>query len=323
MNIPISFKNMWQSIMKIFALARYDIANNINTWLYICGLQTLIYTLLSFYIFLPGSFIISFPDVFLGLRPFEYILGQEYYELALNCSSFLLIFKLVAAILCDMLFYIVFPIVIIQNALDLAFDSAMRGFSIKGPILSFMITVYTFFFVRMMLVNFHDNWLEYLGLQAMDSAWATLLLLVLLFGALFIYNYMYQRLRFVGMHLFEYKLCIRKSIQASLHMTCGKMKFLSAISILQITSIFLFLVSGAVLFVIGGYIFDYISSQFLIHVMSLDMVIMMQSILTALFRFMFWVFVMVWYYLVEAHTYRQLACPAIDKPSCSSCECAS
>ena len=45
---------------------------------------------------------------------------------------------------------------ILQNALDLAFDSKMQGFSIKGPILLYVAVVQLFFLCRNLLVSIID-----------------------------------------------------------------------------------------------------------------------------------------------------------------------
>lgn len=319
----VDFKSSKSSMSKIFSMARYDITSNFSSWFSLLGVQTIICMLLLSYHFLPGNFEVSFLDIFFGLGSFEFLLGDEYFNLGLNVYSLLIVTKLIMAMVVDWLMHIIFPIMLLQNALDLAFDSSMRGFSIKGPVAIYVLVVHAFFISRGLMINFGDNLMEYLTPVAFAS-WLEIAFLLLSFVvALILYNYVFQRLRFVGLHLFEYQLGVKKTIQASYEMTRGKLFFLSAISMVQIFVMFLALLISACIFNLVSSLFHFLLLNMSLSFMTAEAVYLVEIWASRIFRIVFWLTLIMWYYLVEAHTYRQLVCPATNKSGCQSCECAS
>lgn len=319
----IDLKSTWQSIIKIFKIVHFDIKNNFKSWAYLIGMQLLVCGILLSYHFLPGSFFISFPDLFFGYASYDFYLGDEYLLLALDATSFLMVTKLVMAIAFKLVTGIVFPLMYLQNALDLAFDSSMRGFSIKGPVALYIVTIYAFFLFRQFLFNSGDFVVNYIAPEEILSWQQTLMVLFVSITSLVLYNYLFQSLRCVGLHIFEYKSGLIASLKASYEMTRGKLLLLSMVSVLQFfIMMLLFICSGAV-FITTAYIADSLAQNILIYYLSIEMIILMQSLLVGIFSPVFLSCIMVWSYLVEAHVYRQLISPAHDTKSCESCECGS
>ena len=309
-------------IGKIFNIANFDIKNNWKSWLNLLTVQAVVCVILNVYHFLPGSFEISFVDVFFGSGSFEFALGDEYFGLGFDLLSCLLCMKLVLAILLRYCAQIFFPIMILQNALDLAFDSKMRGFSVKGPFIIYVVMIHLFFIVRNIGLDKAVDFFESFYLIEDIASWYDLMLLFCFLSFIFfMYNYIFQTLRFVGLHLFEYQLGVKKSVQASYEMTRHKILFLSVVSIMQMFVFFLFAcVAGSFLYV-GASFIDRLLSMMPVSLLSFEFLYVFENCFAIILGTIFWSSFIAWYYLVEAHTYRLLVCPASDKPGCSSCEC--
>ena len=326
----LQFFSMIPPIGKIFNLANYDFKNNFKSWLKLLSMQAIVIATLLLYRFLPGSFMVFCPDIFFGVGSFKCVLGEEYFSLAWNLTSVLMCTKIVIAILSEYLLHILFPIMILQNALDLAFDSTMRGFAIKGPLMLYVVAVHAFYLCRNLIVDYSSNGL--IQIYQICGTWSygllidTTILILFILGLcvyLGLFVYAFQILRFVGLHLFEYNAGIKKSVQASYEMTRGKILFLSMISLVQLFGIIGMLIVSLYLAKFGIYILNILLKIIPLNLLSVDMFSFAVNSFTIIFSAIFWSLLMAWYYLVEAHTYRQLVCPAVDKPVCESCECGS
>jgi len=230
----LQFLPMMTLIYKIFSISHYDIKNNIKNWFYLLSIQTLILSVLSLCSFLPGSFIFSLPDMFLGSENFQFILSEEYFSLSWSMLSFLMCTKVIIAMITEILLRIVFPIMIIQNALDLAFDSTMRGFTIKGQVLLYVMVGYIFYFFKDMILGDGEMLIQYLlEVSNFTEYVAYGLYVIIVMILLLLYCYLFQSLRFVGLHIFEYQAGLKESILASWYMTRGKIMFLSIIALTQ------------------------------------------------------------------------------------------
>lgn len=302
--------NLIASIRKIFSISNYDLKNNIKNWFYLIGLQAILGLVLSLFVFLPGSFSISYPHPFFLFDSYQLVLDDEYFSLAYNFRNFFIYSKFLLCIILELCRKVLFPIMILQNALDLAFDSSMRGFTIKGPLFSYFFIVLSFALFGQFVSVWYSIFMnlegyELIGFSAVIASWI-------------MYVYLYQKLRFVGLHLFEYKQGVIKSIQASWKMTQGKILFLSIVSCIQIILFFIFYYGYAYL---DEFLMNLVVYRFGIYVDSIFITIATILISTAMMTV--WLCMTVWYYLIEAHIYRELICPATQQTGCSSCECGS
>ena len=297
----LQFFSMIPPIGKIFNLANYDLKNNFKSWLNLLGMQAIIIATLLLYRYLPGSFMISCPDIFFGMGKFNCWLGEEYFSLALNLTSVLMCVKVVIAMLSEYLFHILFPIIILQNSLDLAFDSTMRGFTVKRPLFLYVVAVHAFYLCRNLIVD-HGNGLRiYMYPHGTDSLYLSISFLIICAVALILYVHLFQRLRFVGLHLFEYNAGIKKSVQASYEMTRGKIFFLSMISLVQLFGIIGMLIISLYLAKFGIYILNLLLKTVPLNLLSVDLFSFALNSFVIIFSTILWSLLMAWYYLIEAH----------------------
>ena len=320
----LQFFNMISPVGKILHLANYDLKNNFKNWFYLLSMQAMMIAVLFLYRYLPGAFIISFPDIFFGVGNFQFVLGEEYFSLAWNVTSVLMCIKVAMAMLSEYCFHILFPIMILQNALDLAFDSTMRGYAVKGPMFIYVVVVHAFFLCRNLILNNSDALMRNMVSTVELSGYTAIgLYAVFCIVALIVCAYFFQILRFVGLHLFEYNEGIKKSIQASLQMTRGNILFLSMISMIQILVIVGMSIANVYITKLGMYMLDGLLSIMPLSLSSINIYSFVLLSLNIVFSALFWSLLMTWYYLIEAHAYRQLVSPAAEKPTCESCECGS
>ncbi len=105
----------------------------------------------------------------------------------------------------SMFFYIAFPIMYRQNALDVTFDRQMNGFDVNNRFFSYAVAM----FVYWMFVMFASS-------------------LFFLPGVL-----LAQRWRFVGLHLLDHGGSVRQAFRSSWQMTRGYIWFLVGVSMIQ------------------------------------------------------------------------------------------
>jgi hypothetical protein len=120
-------------INKILNLSLYYFSNNFTSWLSITGLHAIIISIL----FCGLCYVTSdYAVAYWGWAPniiFDWT--TKFYSLILKDIPSWMLGVTSLALMVGML---LLPLVVIQNALDLAFDSSMSGFSITGPIFSYI-----------------------------------------------------------------------------------------------------------------------------------------------------------------------------------------
>ncbi len=284
------------SVRHIISLATYDFKHHFFSWSSLLLLQTVL------------LFIISLGTVFLGYQLSEY-------DAILFCLDLL-----VTGIV------LLFPLVLLQNALDLAFDSQMRGMTLRGKIFEYCIAkllqafivslvslplifcaMIIFFgyesatsvdFPLYFLHSFETIILTAVGL--LTSLWTLPIVLV----AISIGLYSFIRLQFVGLDILEYKSSIIQAFKNSYIITRHRHALLLPIVCLQLGSLFIMkFMIGFIISYLPIMIYDFAYIE-----VALDSIVFVAE-----------GFVVVWMSLLSAHTYRQLVCPPSENKSCSSC----
>lgn len=308
--------NDQKMIKKVLQLTYYDFSNNFNNWLSITGLQAVWFSILFFIVcYLAGDCSVNYwgwaPNIF-----FDWVIKLcRLYVVHANqlafCVSALLLLGGITA----------FPLIVIQNALDLAFDSAMRGFSLQGPIFSYVAVTYLsnfLFFGFLQLCNSIMIFfiLYMLQLNVTFEAW---FLRICLLCIVFVFLYCMQ-LNYIGtMHLLEYKKGILQSYKELCAMTAGKMMLLIKFLAMQLLII---AVAVILLYSCFGYAINFLAMLITwpFHVLSLYI---HPVIIPILCNFLYvWAYMLLygWICLAVAHLYRQLVCPPTDIISCQSCQ---
>jgi len=311
------------SIGKIFSLTNYDLKNNAKKWMSLVCLQTLIVVILNFHYFLPGSVDLLVLDFFDYIGSLELGLGEEYFSLAVNVTSLLMVIKFIIACLVELCLHVLFPIIILQNALDLAFDSQMRGLAIKGPIFSYVFTIASLVFLRNFILDYSEMLIEYYVAAVQSSVIYSIILAVFLLAITFFYIYIFQCLRFTGLHILEYRSGILQAMQTSFAMTRGKIFFVFLISTIQVLTLLCFDIVGEYFIALSSLGINSIVTLFPVDLLSSTIFSFVLSNLVTIFSMFFSSCIMIWFYSVESHVYRQLICPVTEKTACESCECAS
>jgi len=311
------------SIGKIFSLTNYDVKNNAKKWLYLISLQAFVVAVLNLHIFLPGTVEVYVIDFFDYMGSFELGIGQEYLSLGLTLESLLMFFKIIIVCIKEVCLHILFPIVIIQNALDLAFDSQMRGFKIKGPLFSYIFTIAFLVIFRNIILDYSEFFLELFSSVMQNSIILSIIFLMVSFTISFIFLYIFQRIRFTGLHILEYRSGIIKAFQESYAMTRGKIFFLFLISLVQVLILLCFDLIGSYGMELGFFVFNKVIMLLPFSFISSAPFTFFLSNIVLILSMIFSSLVMVYFFSIEAHVYRQVACPANEKSACESCECAS
>jgi|GEM_PF-1609985 len=312
------------SILKIFHMAWYDMKSNISTWLYLISLSMLIVFLL---VYLSENVTWFYIDIDL----FKCIYSTLASTMLLSVMPIPMMFLLAAKLLLTLVLAIaafLLPIVLIQNALDLAFDSKMQGFVLRGSCLSWFLIKFTgtlfviiFIVIEVLLLAFLALFLmpflapSFLLCLSFFQSFLGMLLIILIGSIVNIpFFILWQRIRFAGLHMLEYKTTIADAFRASWKMTDGKIAFLIKISLAQgVTALLAVDIVGLPIMLIIVYLyagqidFDIPLSEKIYHSFS-ALIYLTFSLLT--------VFSM----LTEAHVYRQLVAPASENSSCESCD---
>lgn len=303
-------------IKKIFSLAYYDFSNNFTRWLSIVGLHAIIISI----IFYSLCFVTSDYDVtYWGWAPniiFDWT--NKLYNLILGDAPTWMLGGMSLVLVTGV---ILLPLVIIQNCLDLAFDSSMRGYSMNSVVFSYigaMIIGNGLLLLFMQLISSVVIFAMLYWMQAsliMNSFAIKAFMLVMSWFIL----YFMQKAYFLSMHILEYKVGIWQSCKEVHCMLIGKFLFLSKILFLQIfTGIcvltMLYLCLGTVI----GLIMPIIVWIFTVLQLSIEPVFIYM-----MYNFFYlWAYILLyaWVCLVAAHVYRQLVCPPADNVACSSCQ---
>lgn len=311
------------SISKIFSLTNYDLKNNAKKWIGLICLQALVVAVLNLHAFLPGTVEVFVIDFFDYMGSFELGIGQEYLLLGLNLESLLMLFKFIIVFVTEVCLHILFPIMILQNALDLAFDSQMRGFKIKGPLFSYVFTIAFLVISRNIILDYSEFFLEMFSSVMQNSITLSIVFLMVSFIISFSYLYLFQRIRFTGLHILEYRSGVLKAIQASYVMTQNNIFFLFLISIIQILILLGFDLIGSYCTELGFFVFNKFVMLFPFDLISSPLFTFGLSNIVLMLSMIFSSLVMVLFFSVEAHVYRQVVCPVNEKSACESCECGS
>lgn len=311
------------SIGKILSLANYDLKNNAKKWLYLISLQALVVAVLNLHAFLPGTVEVFVIDFFDYMGSFDFEIRQEYLLLGLNLESLLMLFKCIIVCVTEVCLHILFPIMIVQNALDLAFDSQMRGFTLKGALFSYICTIAFFVTSRNIILDYSEFFLEMFSSVMQNSIILNIIFLMISFTISFLYLYIFQRIRFTGLHILEYRSGIIKAFQASYAMTRGNIFFLFLISIVQVLILLCFDLVGSYGMELGFFVFNKIIMLFPFSLISSAPFTFVLSNIVLMVSMIFSSFVMVYFFSIETHVYRHVVSPASEKSSCESCECAS
>lgn len=120
-------------------------------------------------------------------------------------SKFFVVAMISITSLFSMFFYIAFPIMYKQNALDAVFGRQMNGFDVNNRFFSYAVAM----FVYWMFVMFGFCLFFFPGLL------------------------LAQRWRFVGLHLLDHGGSVRQAFRSSWHMTRGYTWFLVGVSMIQ------------------------------------------------------------------------------------------
>jgi len=284
------------SIRKIFDLVRYDFVSNFNQWFYLLALQAGIMFVVSASLLWTAHFFSEESLLFSALE----------------------IFAAAIALL--------LPVLLVQNALDLAFDSAMRGLVFKGPFLyyfaarivqSFILAcvMMPFIFVAMamlfdmqtiqfIVVNFFSLSFEVIAPFVQELGQSFIALPVVIVGVLCAF-YVWLRLQFVSLEILEYRSSFVAAFKSSYRITREHTLLLVSILSLQ-------------------FVLAFIGKVFLINLMAAPLEAVFHEMSLDLFSdaitFILDGFLIVGLSLISAHTYRYLVCPPSDNVTCTSCE---
>ena len=299
-------------IKKIWGLARYDFMSNLTNWLTITGaLATGVivsFGLLTFATHsyqvplwnLPNIMFHNLIDVFCAFV--RYIYNNPF---LLDTDESLAIIELIL--------FALLPAIILQNSLDLAFDSTMSGFRVLDKLYEFCLAQVAFLIAHGLILWICMNNLtiiKLLGNYNLELAMQAILILS--------YFCILQTCYLVGLHILEYKKRLLESIKDVVSMMKHQQLLLAQIVLLQVlvtgiaTAAIYFLLQPAVIFLVK-FIFWPFS---LLHIAIAPVFFMIMSNF-----FYCWTYMMLyaWICLVTAHLYRQLACPPSNNTSCSSC----
>ncbi|MDP3788148.1 MAG: hypothetical protein Q8Q60_02375 [Candidatus Chromulinivorax sp.] len=306
-------------IKKILNLAYYDFSNNFTRWLSISGLYAIIIAIL----FCGLCFVTSdYTAMYWGWAP-NIILDwtSKLYGLILGDTPTWMLGLMSIVVITSLM---LLPMIIIQNALDLAFDSSMRGFSLQGSIFSYigaMVASNSLLLCSMQLISSIFIFIMLYLMQTSFGIYAFVIQSCMLCMSFLIVYYI-QVTYLLSMHILEYKKGIWESCKEVFAMISGKVLFLSEILLLQCfiaacVCVMLYFCLGAVITIIMPIILWFFDTlQLTVQPLLMQM----------MFNFFYaWSYILLyaWMCLVLAHVYRQLVCPPVDNiscPSCTSCE---
>lgn len=299
--------NDFKIVKKIFNLAYYDITQNITHWVYITGVHTIFLCL----IFLGISFLMSvFDTMYLAVLPY---LFSNYLDLACRCVFSVFEIGLVLVLL-------LFPVIITQNCLDLAFDCKMRGIFFSGITLSYFYAIVCFYGIIFIGYNLLDLVIEYYSLFIATSHFFIEKFLVSSFLYIFAFSFLYamQYMYIVSMHLLEYKKSLYDSVAQVYQVTKHAFALLGYMLLLQIICLVMVIWLCNVFFSLVFLMFMP-SIVFLFEVVSTDLVLDFFYSFQSFCYVWMYLLMYTWLSLVTAHVYRQLICPPVENLSCSSC----
>jgi hypothetical protein len=302
-------------IKKIFGLARYDFLQNFNNWVSITGLLAAV-TMVMFGLIccvtknydlhvwkLPTTLFADIQTVFARLIAF----------LPQTCSLFekesLLQVVSYGLAFCGDLFFTYLFVVVVQNCLDLAFDSAMSGLSMHFD--RFHIWFVSWFAITTL---FASEILNYGKINLLHLVLPNYFFIACLSGIIL---YCSQILYLISMHQLEYKKGYVQSCKEVFQMAHDH-ALLSIVLLLQlciaipaVASIY-FLLDP----VIKVFMRCILWPSTIVQISIPPVLILMLSNF-----FYVWAYLLLyaWICLVWAHLYRQLVCPPANNPSCLSC----
>ena len=307
-------------IKKIFGLARYDFIQNFNNWVFMTGLlAAVIMTVVGLLCFVTKNY-----DLHLWKLP--HLMIQAWIDSFASLSSYLwnnsgnTYYHAESLFLAVGLPFLMFPIIIMQNCLDLAFDSAMSGFTMSVDIsYKFCVEQISLLFINVVCFgNFLAIWLLLPTIIFYNDVFRSVVSIML--SLLLIFNW--QTISLMQLHMLEYKKNLFVSLQDLYGMIKNKQILLFKILVLQICAGGLSI--AGIYFLLNPVIKVFL--RFMLWPCKILQLSVPSIIVIMLSNFFYvWAYLMVyaWIYLVLAHVYRQLVCPPVDNascPSCTSCE---
>jgi len=303
-------------IKKILNLSYYDFSNNFTNWFSISGLLAVVIMFVFCGLcYVTSDYSISYwgwvPNIFIDW------INRFYSLIAEGVSTWMLgttIITLLAA-------GITIPLIVIQNALDLAFDSSMSGFSLHSLTSAYvgaMILSNSLLLLCMELISCIVVFAILFFMQMSFSMDAFIVKVFMAMVSCFVLYFM-QQICFFGMHILEYKKGIVQSSKDLSAMVAGKTLFLCKVLLLQLfiattAAILLYFSLGRVIKILLPMILWFFE---LLHVRVEPLFIAM------MYNFFYmWAYLLLygWICLVTAHVYRQLICPPVENASCASCK---
>jgi hypothetical protein len=301
--------NDFKLIKKILNLTRYDFIQNFTNLLFIAGLHAVIISIIFCSLcFLSSSCVVG---NWANISGMFFDCGSKLLFLIEDGSSYLLLGFIG---LMSVLAIIFLPLIIMQNCLDLAFDSSMSGYSIskKSMALSFVamlipvvgVAAYISIIFKIFLfeqVNF---------MQSFSFPLYFFMCKIL---------YLVYLISFLGMHVLEYKLGLVQSFQDVIKMIWARSYFVFKTFVVQI------LLAGSFL-AIFYFCFEIVMKFFIevalwpFNVLQLSISPVFVLMISNFFYLWVYILLYAWICLVTAHVYRQLVCPPVDTSSCSSCK---
>ncbi|MBV8660802.1 MAG: hypothetical protein JO129_01490 [Candidatus Dependentiae bacterium] len=307
--------NDQKMIKKIFSLSRYDFINNFTNWISITGFHAVILSIIfCFLCYATQDYNISYwgwaPNIVLDLISKFYFL--------INSSSLVTI--IVGALTIS--FILLTPLIIIQNSLDLAFDSSMQGLFIRNTHIG---SYFAVIILSNILLLLFMKLLSYFTIFAMLYFMQTSYILNIFFirffvlATTFIIIYFKQMIYFLAMHVLEYKKDILLSCKEIYQMVSGKFLFLSKILLVQM----LIVACALIALYVSLETFVSVIVPFILWFFDLFQLSVVATFVYMLYNFFYvWAYLLlyVWICLVIAHVYRQLACPPVGTMSCPTCK---
>lgn len=308
--------NDYKIIKKVFNLAHYDFTNNFTKWLSIAGLHAIMISIF----FCAFCCVTSDYDVtFWGWPPnilFDWT--NKFYGLIVENISYL---KVGVTSFVFLGCLILLPLVILQNCLDLAFDSSMRGFSIGGIRVSYFVVMILTNGLTLLFLQIMSCLIIFAILYCMQTSFVLNIFIIrffmLIVGCLVLYCM--QISYFLRMHILEYKKGIWQSSKEVGQMITGKLLFLCKILLFQVlmgSSIFVFL------YLFFG-VFIKILMPIVLWFFNVCSLPIEPLFILMMYNFFYvWAYILLyaWICLIIAHVYRQLICPPVDTISCPSCQ---
>ena len=303
-------------IKKILNLSYYDLSNNFTNWFSIAGLLAVIIMLMFCGLcYVTSDYSISYwgwlPNMLFDWSNKIYsLMIEDVPTWMLGITSLVLV---VAGI--------TLPLIVIQNALDLAFDSSMSGFSLHSLTFAYVgatILSNSFLMLGVQLISSLVIFVIFFFMQTSFSmnAFIAQVFMAIASGCVI---YFIQQSYFLGMHILEYKKGIMQSCKDLFAMVAGKTVFLCKVLLLQvvmaITAILLLYFSlGRVIKLLLPMILWFFE-RLQLHVEPIFIAMMYNF-------FYAWSYLLLygWICLITAHVYRQLVCPPVDNATCSSCQ---